>query len=172
MATVRLLLLTGCTPGEIRRLSWCEVKPDRLTLIDAKSGPRHVLLGEAARELLAVLAETGSGEWLFPGRAEDELLDKSDLWKFWTRARDAAGTVADARLHDLRHAHASHAVMNSESPYVAGRPLGHRQASTTNRYVHLVDATLSRAAERVAESIQRKLWLRQPPRLADTTCIK
>ncbi len=68
-----------------------------------------------------------------------------------------SGIVADARLHDLRHSHASHAVMNGESLHVAGRLLGHRRASTTNRYVHLDDATLSRAAERVAMAIQRKL---------------
>ena len=61
VAAVRLLLLTGCRPGEIRCLCWCEVKPDRLALIDGKTGPRHVLLGEAARELLDDLAETATG---------------------------------------------------------------------------------------------------------------
>ena len=59
VAAVRLLLLTGCRPGEIRGLRWCEVKPDRLTLIDGKTGPRHVLLGEAPRELLASLRGNG-----------------------------------------------------------------------------------------------------------------
>ncbi len=157
VAAVRLLLLTGCRPGEIRRLRWSEVKPDRLTLIDAKTGPRHVLLGGAARELLDGLAGTASGEWVFPGRDEDEPLDKNDLYGFWIKARDAAGIVADARLHDLRHAHASHAVMNGESLHVAGRLLGHRRASTTNRYVHLDDATLGEAAERVALAVGRKL---------------
>ncbi len=62
VAAVRLLLQTECRPGEIRRLRWCQVKPDRLTLIDAKTGPRHVLLGESARELLDGLAESASGE--------------------------------------------------------------------------------------------------------------
>ena len=157
VAAVRLLLLTGCRPGEIRCLRWCEVKPDRLTLIDAKTGPRHVLLGEAARELLAGLAETASGEWVFPDRKGDRPLSTNDLWGFWVTARDVAGIVADARLHDLRHAHASHAVMNGESLYVAGRLLGHRRASTTNRYVHLDDVTLSQAAERVAMLVQQKL---------------
>ena len=65
--------------------------------------------------------------------------------------------AAVRRLHDLRHAHASHGVMNGESLHVAGRLLGHRRATTTNRYVHLDDATLSQAAERVAASIQAKL---------------
>ena len=148
---------TGCRPGEIRRLRWCEVKRDLLALIDGKTGPRHVLLGEAARELLASLAETASGEWVFPGRKEDGPLSTNDLWGFWVKARDAAEIVADARLHDLRHAHASHAVMNGKSLHVAGRLLGHRRASTTNRYVHLDDTTLSRTAERVARAIQCKL---------------
>ncbi len=157
VAAVRLLLLTGCRPGEIRCLRWCEVKPDRLTLSDTKTGPRHVLLGAAALEALDGLAGAASGEWVFPGEDGDGPLDKNDLWKFWTGVRREAGIVADARLHDLRHAHASHAVMNGESLHVAGRLLGHRRASTTNRYVHLDDATLGEAAERVALAVARKL---------------
>ena len=157
VAAVRLLLLTGCRPGEIRRLRWCEVKADRLAVSDAKTGPRHVLLGEAARELLHGLAEIASGEWVFPDDRGDRPLSTSDLWRFWIKARDTAGIVADARLHDLRHAHASHAVMNGESLHVTGRLLGHRRATTTNRYVHLDDATLSQAADRLAVAIQGKL---------------
>ena len=68
VAAVLLLLLTGCRPGEIRRLRWCEVKPDRLTLIDAKTGPRHVLLGEAARILLVGLADSAPGNGCSPAR--------------------------------------------------------------------------------------------------------
>ena len=68
--------------------------------------------------------------------------------------------VADARLRDLRRAHASRAVMNSESLHVAGRMLGHFRAGTTNRYTHLYDATLSQAVEQVAVAIARKLYRR------------
>ena len=60
--------------------------------------------------MLIGLAETAAGAWVFPGRGEDEPLNKHDLYGFWLKARDAAGIVADARLHDLRDAHASHAV--------------------------------------------------------------
>ena len=94
---------------------------------------------------------------MFPGGKENGPLSTNDLWAFWTRARDAAGIVADARHYDLRHAHASHAVMNGESLHVAGCLLGHRRASTTSRYVHLDDATLSQAAERVAAAGELKL---------------
>lgn len=60
-------------------------------------------------------------------------MTRGALHRFWTRTRDLAGIVAAARLHGLRHAHASHAVMNGESLHVAGRLLGHRRASTTNQ---------------------------------------
>ena len=113
-----------------------------------------VLLGAAARELLDSLADSASGEWVFPGKGGDEPLAKHALYGLWIKARDTAGIVADARLQDQRH---SHAVMNGESLHVAGRLLGHRRASTTNRYVHLDDATLSQAAERVAVALQWKL---------------
>ena len=65
--------------------------------------------------------------------------------------------MADARIHDLRHAHASHAVMKGESLHVAGSLLGYRRASATNRYVHLDVATLTQAAERVEVAVEIKV---------------
>ena len=53
--------------------------------------------------------------------------------------------------------------MNGESLHVAERLLGHRRASTTNRYVHLDEATLSEAAERVAATIAAAMH-RRPTR--------
>ncbi len=97
-----LILLTGCRPGEIRCLRWCEVKHDRLTLIDAKTGPRHVLLGEPVRELLDRLAESASGEWVFPGENGDEPLTEQALYSFWIKTRDTAGIVADCMTYDMR----------------------------------------------------------------------
>ena len=60
----------GCRPGEILCLRWCEVKAARFALTDSKTGPRHILLGEAARELLDCLAETVSGERCFRATRE------------------------------------------------------------------------------------------------------
>ena len=157
VAAVRLILLTGCRPGEVRRLRWCDVKHDRLVLTDSKTGPRHVLLGEAALELLSRLSKTDSSEWVFPGATPGQPLGDATLYLFWRRVRDESGIVADARLHDLRHSHASHAIMNGESLHMAGRLLGHRRATTTNRYAHLDEATLREAAERTAVAINRKV---------------
>ena len=157
VAAVRLILLTGCRSGEVRRLRWCDVKPDRLVLAESKTGPRQVLLGVAARELLERMPKAACDEWVFPGATPGRALSEMALYLFWIRAREEAGIVADARLHDLRHSHASHAIMNGESLHMTGRLLGHRRAATTNRYAHLDDATLSEAAERVAKAIKQKL---------------
>ena len=54
VTAVRLHLLMGCRPGEIRCLWWCEAEADRLTLSHTNTGTRHVLLGEAARDLLVI----------------------------------------------------------------------------------------------------------------------
>ena len=87
---------------------------------------------------------------MFPGENGDGPLTEGALYWFRADARDMAGILAGSRLHDLRHSHASHAVMNGESLHVAGRLRGHRRAPTTNLYVHLDNAALSDAAERVA----------------------
>ena len=157
VAAVRLILLTGCRSGEVRRLRWRDVKHDRLVLTESKTGPRQVLLGKAAQERLDRLSKIRSSEWVFPGAGGNEPLNRNRLLYFWNKLRDEAGIVADARLHDLRHSHASHAIMNGESLHMTGRLLGHRSAATTNRYAHLDDVALSEAAERVAMAVQRKL---------------
>ena len=57
------------------------------------------------------------------------------------------------RLHDLRHTHASHAVMNGVPVPVVSRLLGHSDVRTTLRYAHLGDKEVEEAAERVGQSI-------------------
>ena len=79
VAAVRLILLTGCRSGEVRRLRWRDVKRDRLVLAYSKTGPRHVLLGEAARELLERLSKTRSSEWVFPGATAGRPLSEAVL---------------------------------------------------------------------------------------------
>ena len=68
-----------------------------------------------------------------------------------------AEIVADAPLHDLGHAHASHMTMNGESPHTPGRLLASRRAFTANRYIHLDDATISQAVERAALAAETKI---------------
>ena len=126
-------------------------------LRECKTGPREVPLGEAARELLDSLRKTRSGKCVFPGTAPGGHMSEGVLYWFWCGLRDEAGIVADARLHDLRHTHASHAIMNGEILHMVGRLLGHRRTTTTNRYAHLDDEALMKAAERISVVLEHKL---------------
>ena len=67
---------------------------------------------------------------------------------FWTRVR-AEADLGDARLHDLRHSHASLALRQGETVLAIGRLLGHRRAETTLKYTHVADAMVRDAAETV-----------------------
>ena len=74
------------------------------------------------------------------------------IQKPWQRVRAVAG-LPDLRIHDLRHAFASVAVASGDSLFIAGKILGHRQASTTERYAHLAPDPAKAVADRTAERL-------------------
>ena len=147
---IRLLLLTGCRRSEIVRLRWSEVDRDRLVLADGKTGPRIVPLNTQARHILQRRPRGGS-PFVFPSPRDPDRPRSRNL-PFWDRARREAG-IEDVRLHDLRHTHASHAVMNGVPVPVVARLLGHSDVRTTLRYAHLGDREIEQSAERVGQAI-------------------
>ena len=147
---IRLLLLTGCRRSEILRLRWSEVDRDRLVLADGKTGPRIVPLSTPARRVFE-RRPCGGSPFVFPS-PRDPARPRSRNIAFWYRARHEAG-IEDVRLHDLRHTHASHAVLNGVPVPVVSRLLGHSDVRTTLRYAHLGDREIEAAAERVGQSI-------------------
>ncbi len=149
---IRLILLTGCRSGEIRKLRWTEVRADRLQLEDSKTGPRPVILSSQAKALLARRHEGRLSAFVFPSKLSlnRPVCDFSLAWK---RIRAAAGLDQNLRLHDLRHSYASHAVMRGESLAITGRLLGHKGPLSTERYAHYDGRHLSAAARRVCASI-------------------
>ena len=147
---IRLLLLTGCRKGEILTLRWSDYREGHLFLRDSKTGPRTVWLSSPARRTLDGLER--SGPWVFPrprGKGP-----RRDFWlhDFWDRIRAEAG-LADVRLHDLRHTHASIALKNGESVLAIARLLGHRNPETTLKYTHAADAMIKSAAETVGDAL-------------------
>ena len=147
---IRLLLLTGCRKSEIVRLGWSEVDDDTLTLADSKTGPRRVPLSTQARCILARQPRCGSA-FVFPSPCDSSRPRGVEL-SLWNRIRKEAD-MEDVRLHDLRHTHASHAVMNGVPLPVVSRLLGHSSTRMTLRYAHLGDRDIEAAAERVGETI-------------------
>ena len=147
---VRLLLLTGCRRGEIVGLRRSEVQGNMLVLVDSKTGPRTVPLNSQAR---AILERQPRGESPFVFSSPlDPSRPRSDHLGLWYRVRREAG-IEDVRLHDLRHTHASHAVMNGVPVPVVSRLLGHSNTRMTLRYAHLGDRDIEAAAERVGQAV-------------------
>ncbi|MDE0049419.1 MAG: tyrosine-type recombinase/integrase [Rhodospirillales bacterium] len=158
VAAIRLLALTGCRRGEVLTLRWRNIGRDTIQLDDAKAGPRTVPLGSPARAILDALpGERRPDAFVFPEHA------RSAWWQDQVRVRwhaiCADAGIGRARLHDLRHAVASHAVMSGENLPLVGKLLGHRRQATTAGYAHLADDHLVAAAEHVGSIIAEAMAL-------------
>lgn len=149
---IRLILLTGCRSGEVRRLRWENVKGDAMELTESKSGPRTVRLSAQAAKLLKELRGKRNSGYVFPAKLKKGAC-LPNLDKAWAAVRAAAELPPTLRLHDLRHTYASRAVMQGETLFMAGKLLGHRNLASTERYAHLEEGYLLAAADRVSEAV-------------------
>lgn len=150
-AVIALVLLTGSRIGEALSMRWQDVdlnngvwtKPSAHT----KQKKSHRLpLSEPARALLVKLhAEASGADYVFPGIGRSgHRYEVKQAWKQICAIADIKG----ARVHDLRHTHASILVSAGYSLPIIGRLLGHTQPATTARYAHLMDDPLRLATEK------------------------
>lgn len=94
-----------------------------------------------------------SGECLFVfSSALDPDRPRSSDLRLLRRVRREAD-IEDVRIHDLRHSHTSHALLNGVPVSVVSRAFGHSNVRMTLRYGHLADRDIDAAAERVAEAV-------------------
>ena len=152
-----LALLSGMRRGEIFALKWDDVDFERgfLTLRDPKGGiDQTIPLSDAVRELLDARPRTDS-PFVFPGRpvgkgkdTPKEYRQKVDAAKSFRAIRRAAGLPGNFRpMHGLRHAFASNLASSGEVDlFTLQRLLTHKSPMMTQRYAHLRDDTLKRAA--------------------------
>ncbi|WP_255476508.1 tyrosine-type recombinase/integrase [Geminicoccus flavidas] len=152
VAAVRLLVFTGARLSEILTLRWEHVEADRalLRLPDSKTGQKVIYLSGPALDVLAKLPRVRGNPHVIVGGKEGAHL--VNLEKPWLRLRKAA-LLADVRLHDLRHSHASVAAASGLSLPLIGALLGHSQPATTARYAHLAADPVRAAAEMVGQRI-------------------
>ena len=146
VAIVRILLLTGCRQSEIRTLLWVDYRDRHLFLRDSKTGPRTVWLSSPARQILNKLPRMN--RWVFPATKRKGSMSSDTLYRHWTKLRSEADLL-DVRLHDLRHSYASFALRRGETVPTIGCLLGHRDPTTTLKYIHLADKIAREAAETV-----------------------
>ena len=167
---IKLLMLTGARRGEVLGASWdmFDLENGVWTKPSAHTKQRRlhrVPLSAPALRLLKEIKAGSAGPYVFPGVDGKPL---TDIKRTWASVCAKAGLVtADAepkpnvRIHDLRHSFASILVSAGASLPLIGQMLGHTQVQTTQRYAHLFDDPLRKAAETVGAYIVPQLE-RQP----------
>lgn len=156
---IRLLALTGARRGEIERLTWAQVDFDRgaVVLEDTKTGRAAWPLSRPALQLLEALPREAGSPFVFPATRGDGYY--LGLNQVWPKVR-AMAELEGVRLHDLRHSFASVGASGGVGLPVVGKLLGHKQASTTQRYSHIADDPLRAAADQVGGQIAARMKLK------------
>jgi integrase len=148
---VRFQILTGARIGEVLKARWSDIDLNRGVWIKPSHHTKqkrteHIPLSGPTLSLLSEMRKVAdpTEENVFPGNASGRPLQ--DIKKFWKGVTARAG-IADYRLHDNRHTHASHLVSSGLSLEIVGRLLGHTNPTTTKRYSHIADSPLRAATE-------------------------
>ena len=153
---LRLLILIGARLSEVLTLRWSMVDAENglLHLPDSKTGPRVIPIGAPVLELLAAAPRLEGNPYVCPGEKAGHHF--VGLPRVWQRIRRRAD-LADVRLHDLRHSHASAAAGLGTPLQIIGALLGHSGPQTTARYAHLADSPVRAAANHVTNHIAAAL---------------
>jgi len=117
-------------------------------LPESKTGKKTIVLNAPALAVLSRLERVG--DYVIAG--DDPKKPRADLKRPWQAVAKRAG-LEGARIHDLRHTHASVGAGAGLGLPIIGKLLGHTQAATTQRYAHLDADPLRRASEHIAGRI-------------------
>jgi integrase len=160
VAAIRLLILTGARLHEILDARWEFINFEKglLDLPDSKTGKKSIHLNAAALQVLADLPRGGNPHII---AGANDGAPRADLNKPWNALKKAAG-LEGLRLHDLRHSFASVGAGGGLSLPIIGAILGHAQASTTQRYAHLVDDPRRAAVEQIGGAIDAAMRRKAP----------
>jgi integrase len=145
---MKMALLTGMRRGELFRLKWDDVDFERgfIHIRDPKGGQdQKIPLNGKARELLQSHPRTDS-PYVFPGRRGGKRVDVNHQVR---QIKEAAGLPKDFRaLHGLRHVYASMLASSGQVDlYTLQKLLTHKSPTMTQRYAHLRDQALRKAAD-------------------------
>lgn len=153
---VRLIAMIGARRGEVTGLRWrhVDLKGGRIVLPAAahKTGratgkPRVIALPAAAQMIVATQPEGEPDAFVFsPAKGRGAV----SLAKPWRSIRVEAGLPEGFGLHGLRHSLATLLAVGGAQAAEIMTTLGHRQMSTTTRYLHFADTARAALAERAA----------------------
>lgn len=153
-AAIRLLIFTGARLREILHLKWDQVDFERglLLLPISKTGKKTIILNAPALAILNSLPRVGGYVIAGTSAGTEDEKPRSDLKKPWKAVSKRAG-LKSVRIHDLRHTHASVGVGVGLGLPIIGKLLGHTQVATTQRYAHLDNDPVKKAAEHIGSRL-------------------
>ncbi len=154
---MHLTLHTGMRRGEMFRLKWVDINYNRgfIHLVDPKGGKgQDIPISSQAKKILKSITKTQSA-YVFPGRGGNQ---RTDIKKQLKRLKKLADLPADFRpLQGLRQVYASMKASSGEvDQYTLQKLLTHKSPKMTQRYAHLRDEALKKAAEVVDPVLKRK----------------
>ena len=157
LAMFRIMMHTGCRPGEARHLKWDYVDfTNRVIRLPKEATkekrPKTLFITPYIEGVLKNIRRMEGNPYVVVSERNDGK-PIMDVKKPWDRIKKAAGITTELHLHDLRHSHASMANALGYSLPMIGALLGHTQAQTTLRYAHLATDHLRQAAEDISNRI-------------------
>ena len=157
---MRLALFTGMRRGEIFKLRWDDIDFRRgfITLKDPKGGPDQTIpLNDSARTVFESIKQVDGNEYVFPGRFSGQHL--TDCRDSFARIAKAAGFPKGFRpLQGLRHVYASMLASSGQVDlYTLQKLLTQKSPQMTQRYAHLRDETLKKAANLAGELVTKAI---------------
>ena len=145
---LRLSLVCGLRPGEVRTLEWSRVNlPRRKMTVVGKNGAREVDLTDAAVAILESTPRVQGCEYVFAGRRFGEPIVA--VHKALGLVQKRAG-VEHFRPYDLRHSAATGALAAGADVRAVQALLGHADLATTAGYLHATEGRRRGAAELAA----------------------
>lgn len=145
---LRLSLVCGLRPGEVRALTWARVNvPKRKMLVVGKTGEREIDLTDAAVEILTATPRVQGCEYVFAGRRFGKPIVA--VYKALGLVQVRAG-IERFRPYDLRHSAATGALATGADVRAVQALLGHADLKTTAGYLHSSDKRRKMAAEHAA----------------------
>ena len=143
----------GLRAKEVVQLKVTDIDSERMLLrVEQGKGSRdrHAMLSPDLLKLLRAWWREGyrlgkmlPGGWLFPGMDPVDHLSTRQLNRMIKQAAEDAGLHHSVSMHTLRHSFATHLLEQKVDIRVIQVLLGHRKLTTTARYAHVANRTLS-----------------------------